>query len=81
MENDGTIERSSSSAGLNDDGLFGGLAVVNNGSIVQSFASGSVSGGSHASGAGLVDANYGSITQSYATGAATMYYHRRPGLV
>ncbi|SAL59966.1 filamentous hemagglutinin-like protein [Caballeronia humi] len=75
VENDGTIERSSSSAALNDQGSFAGLVVVNNGRIVQSFASGLVSGGSHASGAGLVDANYGSITQSYAAGAATMYWY------
>ena len=71
--NDGTIERSSTGAGLNGDSSFGGLAIVNNGNIVQSFAVGSVSGGSHASGAGLVASNYGSIIQSYATGSATMY--------
>jgi filamentous hemagglutinin family protein len=68
--NDGVIERSSSSAGVDVQGAGGGLVGVNNGSIVQSFASGTAGGGSHSHVGGLVGYNSGTITQSYATGRA-----------
>jgi hypothetical protein len=73
--NDGTIERSWSSANVGGQGDYGGLVGVNDGKIIQSFATGVVYGGSHAEGAGLVSQNNGSITQSYATGSAQMYYN------
>ncbi|SAL28783.1 two-partner secretion domain-containing protein [Caballeronia telluris] len=73
--NEGTIERSWSSASVGGQGDYGGLVGVNNGKIVQSFATGTVSGGSHAEGGGLVSQNSGSITQSYASGSAQMYYN------
>ncbi|WP_254604727.1 two-partner secretion domain-containing protein [Paraburkholderia phenoliruptrix] len=70
-QNDGLIERSSSSATVHPAaGTGGGLVGVNNGSIVQSFASGMVSGGSRSVAGGLVGRNSGAITQSYATGIA-----------
>lgn len=70
-QNDGLIERSSSSANVHAPaGRGGGLVGVNNGSIVQSFASGPVSGASRAEIGGLVSVNDGSISQSYATGSA-----------
>ncbi len=73
-QNDGTIERSWSSATVGSQGDFGGLAGINNGKIVQSYATGVVYGGSHSEGGGLVSQNNGSITQSYAAGSAQMYY-------
>ncbi|WP_244195533.1 beta strand repeat-containing protein [Caballeronia arationis] len=72
--NDGTIERSSSSAGFIGLEALGGLAVVNNGLIVQSFVNGGASGGSRSNGGLLVTTNNGTITQSYATGVASMTY-------
>jgi hypothetical protein len=73
--NEGTIERSWSSATVGGQGDYGGLVGVNNGKIIQSFATGAVYGGSHAEGGGLVSQNNGSITQSYASGSAQMYYN------
>ncbi|SAL38515.1 two-partner secretion domain-containing protein [Caballeronia telluris] len=72
--NDGTIERSSSSAGFTGLEALGGLAVVNNGLIVQSFVDGAASGGSRSNGGLLVTTNNGTIAQSYATGVASMTY-------
>ncbi|MEM5295920.1 filamentous hemagglutinin N-terminal domain-containing protein [Burkholderia sp. JPY481] len=66
--NDGLIERSWSSAFVGSAGLLGGLVGGNGGTIVQSYATGPVSGGNHGSGGGLVGANDGTISQSYATG-------------
>ncbi|MGF6735227.1 filamentous hemagglutinin family protein [Paraburkholderia youngii] len=66
--NDGLIERSWSSAFVGSAGLLGGLVGGNGGTIVQSYATGTVSGGYHGSGGGLVGANGGTISQSYATG-------------
>ncbi|MGF6961888.1 filamentous hemagglutinin N-terminal domain-containing protein [Paraburkholderia youngii] len=66
--NDGLIERSWSSAFVGSAGLLGGLVGGNGGTIVQSYATGPVSGGYHGSGGGLVGANGGTISQSYATG-------------
>lgn len=70
-QNDGTIERSSSSMTVQGFGREGGLVGVNNGVIVQSYATGSVSGDIHSSAGGLVGVNSatGVINQSYATGA------------
>ncbi|QSN64929.1 filamentous hemagglutinin N-terminal domain-containing protein [Caballeronia sp. M1242] len=67
--NNGRIERSSSSATVGYQGPSGGLVGVNTGTIAQSYATGDVSGGSHASVGGLVAFNTGTITQSYATGS------------
>ncbi|MBB5496491.1 filamentous hemagglutinin family protein [Paraburkholderia sp. MM5384-R2] len=66
--NVGLIERSWSSAFVGSAGLLGGLVGGNGGTIVQSYATGTVSGGNHGSGGGLVGANDGTISQSYATG-------------
>jgi filamentous hemagglutinin family protein len=70
-QNDGIIERSSSSVTVGGVGNLGGLVGINNGLILQSYATGSVAGDIHASGGGLVGANSatGVINQSYATGA------------
>jgi hypothetical protein len=70
-QNDGTIERSSSSMTVQGFGREGGLVGVNNGVIVQSYATGSVSGDIHSSAGGLVGVNSatGLINQSYSTGA------------
>jgi filamentous hemagglutinin family protein len=71
-QNDGLIERSSSSANVHvPAGTGGGLVGVNNGSIVQSFASGTVGGSSRAVMGGLVGVNSGTIAQSYATGSVS----------
>jgi filamentous hemagglutinin family protein len=67
--NNGTIERSWSSADIGFQGLEGGLVAVNNGTILQSFATGSITGGSHGFGGVLVGTNSGTILQSYATGS------------
>lgn len=70
-QNDGTIERSSSSVSVAGDGLLGGLVGLNNGIIVQSYATGSVNSDIHGVDGGLVGVNSatGLINQSYATGA------------
>jgi len=67
--NDGTIERSGSSASVGSQGVAGGLVGTNNGKIVQSFATGAVTTGNHGNAGGLVGINAGSISQSYATGS------------
>ena len=69
-QNDGTIERSWSSAGVGGNGSFGGLVGTNNGLILQSYATGRLNGGNHAEEGGLVglNASSGIINQSYATG-------------
>lgn len=69
--NNGRIERSSSSADVGYQGGSGGLAGVNTGTIAQSYATGSMGGGSHGSAGGLVAYNAGHITQSYATGSTS----------
>ncbi|WP_201703807.1 filamentous hemagglutinin N-terminal domain-containing protein [Paraburkholderia kirstenboschensis] len=66
--NDGLIERSSSSAGVGSAGTLGGLVGANYGTILQSYATGSVSGGIHGAAGGLVGSNSGTVSQSYATG-------------
>ncbi|WP_087043435.1 beta strand repeat-containing protein [Caballeronia ptereochthonis] len=66
--NNGTVERSSSSADVRSQGPLGGLVGTNNGTIAQSFATGVTVAGSHGSTGGLVANNNGAITQSYATG-------------
>jgi hypothetical protein len=67
--NDGTIERSSSSASVGYQTPAGGLVGTNNGTIAQSYATGATSAGSHGVTGGLVAVNSGRITQSYATGS------------
>lgn len=70
-QNDGIIERSSSSVSVGGFGRIGGLVGVNNGLILQSYATGSVSSDIHSAAGGLVSDNSatGVIRQSYATGA------------
>ena len=70
-QNGGTIERSWSSASIGTQGSSGGLVGTNNGLILQSYATGSVSGGSHGVQGGLVGTNSstGVINQSYTTGS------------
>ncbi|MDR6207860.1 two-partner secretion domain-containing protein [Paraburkholderia graminis] len=71
-QNEGLIERSSSSANVHlPAGTGGGLVGVNNGKIRQSFASGTVGGSSRAVMGGLVGVNSGIIAQSYATGSVS----------
>ncbi|MEC5404227.1 filamentous hemagglutinin N-terminal domain-containing protein [Paraburkholderia sp. MPAMCS5] len=68
--NEGTVERSWSSASVSGSDANGGLVGYNLGSIAQSYATGSVSPiYSTGYGGGLVGINDGSITQSFATGA------------
>jgi filamentous hemagglutinin family protein len=69
-QNNGTIERSWSSAGVGGNGTFGGLVGTNNGLILQSYATGNQNGGNHAEQGGLVgfNASSGIVNQSYATG-------------
>ncbi|WP_080405895.1 filamentous hemagglutinin N-terminal domain-containing protein [Burkholderia ubonensis] len=73
--NEGTIERSGSSATVGSNGTNGGLVAVNSGLIVQSYATGNVTGVAppwgFADPGGLVGTNNGTISQSYATGRAT----------
>lgn len=78
--NAGMLLRSSSSAGVDSAGTMGGLAGENDGTIAQSFATGSVTAEPYAGGAGgLVGGNGGLITQSYSTGAATAAFGFCPG--
>lgn len=72
-QNDGVIERSSSSASSNTQGLAGGLVGLNNGTIAQSYSTGDVTGALHVRPGGLVGDNQGTITQSYATGSTSGY--------
>jgi hypothetical protein len=72
--NDGTIQRSSSTASVFGMDAVGGLVVVNNGRIVRSFAAGSIGGGSRSYAGGLVSTNNGTITQSYSTASASVTY-------
>jgi len=67
--NNGTIERSSSTADVGYQIPAGGLVGVNNGTIAQSFATGATQAGTHGETGGLVAYNNGLITQSYATGS------------
>jgi filamentous hemagglutinin family protein len=77
--NHGTIERSSSSVNARTGGTLGGLVGENDGVIIQSYASGKMSGfeiatkTAYTQGApgGLVGTNNGTIAESYATGAVT----------
>lgn len=78
-QNNGLIERSSSSAGVGSQSGSGGLVGSNDGTITQSFATGGVGGGTHGVQGGLAASNAGLITQSYATGGAGGY--RGGGLV
>ncbi|HZZ10057.1 MAG TPA: filamentous hemagglutinin N-terminal domain-containing protein [Paraburkholderia sp.] len=68
--NEGTVERSSSSASISGSAANGGLVGYNLGSITQSYATGSVSPVySTGFGGGLAGINDGTISQSFATGA------------
>lgn len=69
-QNDGTIERSSSSAQVGSQTGVGGLVGINNGLILQSYATGTLFSGSHGAPGGLVGTNSatGVINQSYAAG-------------
>ncbi|RFU45018.1 filamentous hemagglutinin N-terminal domain-containing protein [Paraburkholderia sp. DHOC27] len=68
-QNDGTVERSWSSAQVGDQTVVGGLVGLNNGLVSQSYATGPVFVGSHGTPGGLVGENSatGVIDQSYAT--------------
>jgi filamentous hemagglutinin family protein len=72
-QNDGTIERSSSSARVGSQAPTGGLVGLNNGLITESFATGDIYAGSHGLPGGLVGANSstGVIEKSYSTGSST----------
>jgi filamentous hemagglutinin family protein len=68
--NEGTVERSWSSASISGSDANGGLVGYNLGTITQSYATGSVSPVySTGFGGGLVGINDGTISQSFATGA------------
>ncbi|WP_260854004.1 beta strand repeat-containing protein [Paraburkholderia sp. BCC1886] len=68
--NEGSIERSWSSASVSGSDANGGLVGYNLGSITQSYATGSVSPiYSTGYGGGLVGINDGSVSESFATGA------------
>jgi hypothetical protein len=68
--NEGSIERSWSSAAISGSDANGGLVGYNLGSIAQSYATGSVSPVfSTGYGGALVGINDGTVTQSFATGA------------
>jgi filamentous hemagglutinin family protein len=70
--NHGTIERSWSGASVGGQGIYGGLASENDGTIVQSYATGAVhTADTHSSSAGLVYTNNGLIDQTYSTGAVS----------
>jgi filamentous hemagglutinin family protein len=75
-QNDGTIERSWSSAQVGDQTYVGGLVGINNGQIVQSYATGTVFVGSHGLPGGLVGENTatGVINQSYAANQTSPSY-------
>ncbi|MBC8746405.1 MULTISPECIES: two-partner secretion domain-containing protein [Paraburkholderia] len=67
--NDGTIERSSSSATISGSDANGGLVGRNVGSISQSYATGAVDPVySTGYGGGLIGVNEGMVSQSFATG-------------
>ncbi|CAD6553153.1 filamentous hemagglutinin N-terminal domain-containing protein [Paraburkholderia sabiae] len=69
-KNDGTVERSWSSATVSGSNANGGLVGYNLGTISQSYATGDVSPVfSTGSGGGLVGINDGTVSQSFATGA------------
>ena len=73
ISNLGLTDASITATSGSDDANAGGLAGRNNGSITNSYATGSVSStddsGARASGGGLAGRNDGSITNSYATGS------------
>lgn len=78
---DGTITQSSASGAVSNigAGLLGGLVGFNRGTILQSFATGTVHGGttvnfgftSGSTAGGLVGQNSGAVSDSYATGAVS----------
>jgi len=68
--NDGLIERSWSSAFVGSAGLLGGLVGLNEGTILQSYATGVASAGNHGVAGALAGFNGGTISQSYATGTS-----------
>ena len=67
--NGGTISQSYATGSVSGNRV-GGLVGWNNGAIIQTYATGSVTGGAHSVG-GLVGWNNGTISQSYATGAVS----------
>jgi filamentous hemagglutinin family protein len=69
-DNEGVIERSSSSASVYAAFVGGAFVAANGGSIVQSFATGDVSGTNGSTTGAFVYTNNGTITQSYSTGSA-----------
>ncbi|KXU93940.1 hypothetical protein CR51_28085 [Caballeronia megalochromosomata] len=70
--NSGTVSRATADVSLNAQGSMAGIALVNDGLVVQSSASGEYGGGSHAHVGGVVAYNdaTGIISQSYSTGSA-----------
>ena len=65
--NSGTIYRSDSGTVAGGASQVGGLVGSNSGTILQSFATGSVGGGSRSSAGGLAGGNSGLIDRSYST--------------
>jgi trimeric autotransporter adhesin len=73
-DNVATIENSHAEVAVTDSfsgAELGGLAGFNGGTISETYAGGTVTGGSGASAGGLVGLNTGTISQSYATGVVT----------
>ncbi|WP_345816581.1 filamentous hemagglutinin N-terminal domain-containing protein [Paraburkholderia sp. PREW-6R] len=80
--NQGTVERSWSSASVSGDDANGGLVGNNNGLITQSYATGSVSPTfSTGFGGGLVGVNNGTISESFATGAVASRFMPTHGVL
>jgi filamentous hemagglutinin family protein len=74
VNDNGTISQSYATGAVNMTGASsaaGGFVGINNGSIVQGFATGAVSVSDGGLAGGFAGSNSGSITQAYATGAVT----------
>ncbi|CAH2806466.1 MAG: Large exoproteins involved in heme utilization or adhesion [uncultured Paraburkholderia sp.] len=80
--NEGSVERSWSSAAISGSDANGGLVGYNLGSITQSYATGSVSPVfSTGYGGGLVGINDGTVSQSFATGAVETRFMPTHGVI
>ena len=85
-DQNGSIALSSASGAVQVGGFhsgrgfaLGGFAVLNLGTIDQSFSSGAAQGGEETSAGGFTDENQGTITNSYATGTAGIGKHGTVG--